>query len=173
MEQTFHYFGLRDHGRLQRDMQLVAASFVDTIQVEAAFHQKVENGRLQPDGGDRRTPGWLDRSARVQQSAQVFDSAAPGSVGERTRKARPADLAGTIRIRAGSEEDTDDFDVVVSRGGGIQGTAEGAFGAVGVRARSEQTRYLGDVGVLRRFFQGSAVVRVIAMRNEKHAAAPC
>jgi hypothetical protein len=115
-------------------MQLVAASFVDTIQVEAALHQKVENGRLQPCDRDRRTSGRLERCACVQQSAQVFDTTAPDSVRERPRKARPADLAGTVRVRSGSEQGADDFDVVRSRRGGIQRTVEDAGGAVRVRA---------------------------------------
>ena len=120
-------------------MQFVSVVLVNCVQVQPVPYQQVYDRGLQPSNEKLRASGLINRSSGLQQHASVFDSAHRCRVGKRVRPTPIGLLAPAVRVGAGGQQYTDDFDVGFARRCGIKRRTEHAFPIIWVGAGSQQS----------------------------------
>ena len=139
------------------------------MKVQSALYEQIQHGDFQPGKRELRAFGRSDRGSGIEQGASVFEVGG-GRVKQRRRPADLALLAAAVGVRPGGHEELNDFDVVLVKRGCIEGRTKRSL-LVWVGAGGEEAFDFRHIAFLRGFFEGMALVAVVAVRDVPAAAA--
>jgi hypothetical protein len=139
------------------------------MQVQSVLYEQIQHRRFQPGYREPRTFRRNDRSSCIEQGASVLQIGGRG-MKQRRCPAGLALLAAAIGVRSGGQEELNDLYVIRMCCSGVEGSAEHSI-VVGVGTGGEEASDLRYIAFLCSFFEGMALVAVVAVGDVPAAAA--